>query len=52
MKKIRLFTPGPVSVPEEVQPEMARPCEHHPPAVVGQVMGGCPAHLQQIRTAP
>lgn len=29
MKKIRLFTPGPVMVPEEVMLEMARPMEHH-----------------------
>ncbi len=29
MKKIRLFTPGPCAVPEEVMLEMARPFEHH-----------------------
>ncbi len=29
MKKIRLFTPGPTMVPEEVMLEMARPMEHH-----------------------
>lgn len=29
MKKIRLFTPGPTMVPEEVMLEMARPIEHH-----------------------
>jgi aspartate aminotransferase-like enzyme len=29
MKKIRLFTPGPCAVPEEVLLEMARPFEHH-----------------------
>lgn len=29
MKKIRIFTPGPVMVPEEVMLEMARPMEHH-----------------------
>ena len=29
MKKIRLFTPGPTMVPEEVLLEMARPMEHH-----------------------
>jgi aspartate aminotransferase-like enzyme len=29
MKKIRLFTPGPVMVPEDVMLEMARPMEHH-----------------------
>ncbi len=29
MKKLRLFTPGPVMVPEEVMLEMARPMEHH-----------------------
>lgn len=29
MKKIRLLTPGPVMVPEDVMVEMARPLEHH-----------------------
>ncbi|HRX84938.1 MAG TPA: alanine--glyoxylate aminotransferase family protein, partial [Phycisphaerae bacterium] len=29
MKKIRLFTPGPVMVPEDVLLSMARPMEHH-----------------------
>lgn len=29
MKKIRLFTPGPTMVPEDVLLEMARPMEHH-----------------------
>jgi serine---pyruvate transaminase len=29
MKKIRLFTPGPCAVPEEVLIEMARPFHHH-----------------------
>ncbi|HEY3245443.1 MAG TPA: alanine--glyoxylate aminotransferase family protein [Phycisphaerae bacterium] len=29
MKKIRLFTPGPTMVPEEVMLEMARPMDHH-----------------------
>jgi len=29
MKKLRLFTPGPVMVPEEVMLEMARPIQHH-----------------------
>ncbi len=29
MNKIRLFTPGPCAVPEEVLLEMARPFEHH-----------------------
>ncbi len=29
MKKLRLFTPGPTMVPEEVLLEMARPMEHH-----------------------
>lgn len=29
MKKIRLFTPGPTMVPEEILLEMARPMEHH-----------------------
>lgn len=29
MKKLRLFTPGPVMIPEEVMLEMARPIDHH-----------------------
>ena len=29
MKKMRLFTPGPTMVPEDVMLEMARPMEHH-----------------------
>lgn len=29
MKKLRLFTPGPTMVPEDVLLEMARPMEHH-----------------------
>jgi aspartate aminotransferase-like enzyme len=29
MKKLRLFTPGPTMVPEDVMLEMARPMEHH-----------------------
>ncbi len=29
MKKIRLFTPGPTMVPDDVLLEMARPIEHH-----------------------
>ena len=29
MKKLRLFTPGPTMVPEEVMLEMARPMVHH-----------------------
>jgi len=29
MKKLRLFTPGPTMVPEDVLLEMARPMQHH-----------------------
>ncbi|GIK17285.1 MAG: serine-pyruvate aminotransferase [Planctomycetota bacterium] len=29
MKKIRLFTPGPVMIPEDTMLEMARPIDHH-----------------------
>jgi aspartate aminotransferase-like enzyme len=29
MKKLRLFTPGPTMVPEDILLEMARPMEHH-----------------------
>ncbi len=29
MKKLRLYTPGPVMVPEDVMLEMARPIDHH-----------------------
>ena len=29
MKKLRLFTPGPVMIPAEVQLEIAQPIDHH-----------------------
>lgn len=48
MKKIRLFTPGPVSVPEDVQLEMARPFEHHRTAWFGEVIKECAEKLKQV----
>jgi aspartate aminotransferase-like enzyme len=48
MKKIRLFTPGPVGVPEEVLLEMARPFEHHRTPWFGKVMEDCTKQLQQL----
>ena len=38
MKKLRLFTPGPTMVPEEVLLEMARPMEHHRTAFYRDIM--------------
>ncbi len=48
MKKIRLFTPGPVSVPEDIQLEMARPFEHHRTAWFGEVVKECQEKLRQV----
>jgi aspartate aminotransferase-like enzyme len=48
MKKIRLFTPGPVTVPEDVQLEMARPFEHHRTSWFKSVIKECQEKLQQL----
>lgn len=48
MKKIRLFTPGPCTVPEEVLIEMARPFEHHRTKWFRDLFTECTEKLQQV----
>jgi aspartate aminotransferase-like enzyme len=48
MKKIRLFTPGPCAVPEEVLVEMARPFEHHRTPWFKEYMAQCQAKLKEV----
>ncbi len=48
MKKIRLFTPGPCAVPEEVLLEMARPFEHHRTDWFKGYMKDATEKLQQV----
>ncbi len=48
MKKIRLFTPGPCAVPEEVLLEMARPFEHHRTPWFQEFMAQATAKLKQL----
>lgn len=48
MKKIRLFTPGPCAVPEEVLLEMARPFEHHRTDWFKGFMKDATAKLQRL----
>jgi len=48
MKKIRLFTPGPCAVPEEVLVEMARPFEHHRTDWFKGFMKQCQAKLKEV----
>lgn len=48
MKKIRLFTPGPCAVPEEVLLEMARPFEHHRTPWFQDLTRQCTEKLKKI----
>jgi phosphoserine aminotransferase len=48
MKKIRLYTPGPCAVPEEVMLEMARPFEHHRTPWFTEMMTAAQAKLKQV----
>ncbi|MEK6800001.1 MAG: alanine--glyoxylate aminotransferase family protein [Planctomycetota bacterium] len=48
MKKIRLFTPGPTMVPEDVLLEMARPIEHHRTAWYKDLVKQCHELLQYL----
>ncbi len=48
MKKIRLYTPGPCAVPEEVLLEMARPFEHHRTDWFKGYMKDCRAKLKEV----
>ncbi|MGE0480133.1 MAG: alanine--glyoxylate aminotransferase family protein [Phycisphaerae bacterium] len=48
MKKIRLYTPGPCTVPEEALLEMARPFEHHRTQWFKDLLKECTTKLQQV----
>lgn len=48
MKKIRLYTPGPCQVPEDVLVEMARPFEHHRTEWFKGLMRDATAKLKQV----
>ena len=48
MKKIRLFTPGPVMVPEDVLLHMARPMEHHRTAFYREMLADVTEHLEYL----
>jgi len=48
MKKIRLFTPGPVMVPEDVSLSMARPMEHHRTAFYRDMLADVTEHLRYL----
>ncbi|MFN0135349.1 MAG: pyridoxal-phosphate-dependent aminotransferase family protein [Phycisphaerae bacterium] len=48
MPKIRLFTPGPCAVPEEVQLEMARPFHHHRTDWFKDIMKQATGKLQTV----
>lgn len=48
MKKIRLFTPGPCAVPEDVLVEMARPFEHHRTPWFKDFMKQCQTKLKEV----
>ncbi len=48
MKKIRLYTPGPCQVPEDVLIEMARPFEHHRTEWFRDLMKDATTKLQTV----
>lgn len=48
MKKIRLYTPGPCAVPEEVLLEMSRPFEHHRTPWFKDLMAQASEKLQRV----
>ncbi len=48
MPKLRLFTPGPTMVPEEVLLEMARPIEHHRTQTYRDWLKECTENLQYL----
>ncbi|MBI4716469.1 MAG: alanine--glyoxylate aminotransferase family protein [Planctomycetes bacterium] len=48
MKKLRLFTPGPTMVPEDILLEMARPMEHHRTAYYKDLVKQCHELLQYL----
>ncbi len=48
MPKLRLFTPGPTMVPDEVLLEMARPIEHHRTQTYRDWLKECTENLQYL----
>ena len=48
MKKTRLFTPGPVMIPEMVQLHMAQPIEHHRTAFYREMLADVTDHLRYL----
>ena len=48
MKKLRLFTPGPTMVPEDVMLEMARPLDHHRTGGYREMLKDVTEHLQYL----
>ncbi len=48
MKKTRLFTPGPVMIPEEVLLQMARPMEHHRTSFYREMLADVTDHLRYL----
>ena len=48
MKKIRLFTPGPVMVPEDVLLHMAQPMEHHRTKFYRDMLADVTEHLEYL----
>ena len=48
MKKIRLYTPGPVMIPEDVLLHMARPMEHHRTAFYREMLADVTENLQYL----
>ncbi len=48
MKKTRLYTPGPVMIPEVVQLHMAQPIEHHRTAFYREMLADVTDHLRYL----
>jgi aspartate aminotransferase-like enzyme len=48
MKKIRLFTPGPVMIPENVMLHMAQPMEHHRTSFYRDMLADVTEHLKYL----
>jgi len=48
MKKKRLFTPGPVMVPEDVLLHMAQPMEHHRTSFYREMLADVTEHLEYL----
>lgn len=48
MKKLRLFTPGPCMIPEDVMLAMAHPIDHHRTAAFREILQDVTEHLQWL----